>query len=152
MLPCVVKCHDIYPLLLSLHVIALTRLCFLLMSYDVLALAFPDSHNIYSLFFPLPSRPSWLSLHRLYDPAPAVIATTPCLLLELPKQILSSDALPSNLLETLFRYASMRVQWRNSRLDLVHQSLGLLEWQLVRWQGRRKIRSMREIRRKLQHS
>jgi len=38
-------------------------------------------------------------------------------------QTISGDLMPTNLLENLFRYASMRAQFRNSRLDIIHQSL-----------------------------
>ena len=38
-------------------------------------------------------------------------------------QTISGDLMPTVLLENLFRYASMRAQFRNSRLDVIHQSL-----------------------------
>jgi len=40
---------------------------------------------------------------------------------------MSGETLPQKMLESIFRYASMRAQWRNSRLTLILESLGVLE-------------------------
>jgi len=60
------------------------------------------------------------------------LALTPCSLLVLQKQTMSGETLPQKMLESIFRYASMRAQWRNSRLTLILESLGVLEWQMER--------------------
>lgn len=59
--------------------------------------------------------------------ASAVIATTDCTLLSLSRQSLT-EAMPQSFLSAVFRYSSMRVQWRNSRLALILDNLARLNW------------------------
>ena len=57
----------------------------------------------------------------------AVVTSRACTLLALQKQTLSGDVLPTNLIENIFRYGSMRASCRNSRLSLILQSLGIIQ-------------------------
>ena len=59
--------------------------------------------------------------------ASAIIAMTDCMLLSLSRQYLT-DVMPQSFLNALFRYSSMRVQWRNVRLALILDNLVRINW------------------------
>lgn len=57
----------------------------------------------------------------------AAVALTDCTLLSLSKTSLT-DSMPAAFLDALYRYSSMRLQWRNSRINLVVEALLNIGW------------------------
>lgn len=56
----------------------------------------------------------------------ATISTTDCVLLVLNK--VSIDQMPSTFLDAMYRYSYQRVQWRNSRINLLFDCLANINW------------------------
>ena len=57
----------------------------------------------------------------------AAISRTKCILLSLSKTSLA-DSMPSSFLDSLFRYSTMRLKWRNDRICLVMEALSNVGW------------------------
>ena len=57
----------------------------------------------------------------------AAVSYTDCTLLSLSKASLT-DSMPSSFLDALFRFSTMRLQWRNSRISLIVDALSNAGW------------------------
>jgi CRP-like cAMP-binding protein len=57
----------------------------------------------------------------------AAVSYTECTLLSLSKASLT-DSMPSSFLDALFRFSTMRLQWRNSRIGLIVDALSNAGW------------------------
>jgi CRP-like cAMP-binding protein len=57
----------------------------------------------------------------------AAVSYTDCTLLSLSKASLT-DSMPSSFLDALFRFSTMRLQWRNSRICLIVDALSNAGW------------------------
>ena len=57
----------------------------------------------------------------------AVIALSDCRLLTLSRQSLI-EAMPQTVLDSMYRYSMMRLQWRNARVSLILENLSNINW------------------------